>query len=75
MAILPDIGIQYLAVLGVFMGHERKYCYTKGDVGRLSGVSKRTLGRHIAEGKVDMEDLMSVMRYIIARRFDDGKVV
>lgn len=57
------------------MGHFRVYRYTVEDVSRRSGNSERSVRRHAREGRLDMEDVVSVGRYIEMEGRKNGKVV
>lgn len=43
----------------------QRFTYTRRDVARLRGVSIATLRLHIRQGKVNLCDLESVVRYCI----------
>lgn len=56
-----------------FMGNFRVYRYTVRDVSMRSGNSERAVRRHAKEGRLDMEDIVSVGRYIESEGGRNGK--
>lgn len=75
LGLIAQVGTPFLGIEEVFMGHYRKYCYTVEDVSVLSLVPVKTVRRHITEGRLDMHDLMSVLRYVFSRRIDCGEKI
>lgn len=61
------------AVLRTKMGNFRVYRYTVRDVSMRSGNSERAVRRHAKEGRLDMEDIVSVGRYIELEGGRNGK--
>lgn len=45
-----------------------KHCYTNDDISRLTGLSVKTLLNYQTAGKVDLDNLESVLAFVAARR-------
>jgi len=55
------------------MGHSKRYWYTLIEIAGVTGIPVATVRRHVRDGQLKPENLVSVARYVVSELLK-GKV-